>query len=197
MRQLTSEQYLEIERKADHKSEYRSGEMVALAGVIEQHSLIVMNVSGSIWQQTKGRPCKVYPRDLRVKVDAAGLYTYPDIVVVCGEARFDDGQMDTLLNPMVLIEVLSKSTEAYDRGEKFLHYRRLESVSDYLMVAQHTTRIEHYVRQHDGLWLLSEASGPEGVVEIASIDCRLTLLDVYDKVDFSTEDIGEASTPGR
>ena len=193
---LTPEQYLEIERRADHKSEYHSGEMFALAGVSEPHALIMGNIFAELHQQLKHRPCKVYQSEMRVKVDATGLYTYPDVTVVCGEARFDDNHMDTLLNPTVLIEVLSKSTEAYDRGEKYAHYRRLESVTDYLMVSQHTPRIEQYVRQPDGHWLMTEASGLESFIEIASIDCRLALSDVYDKVDFSAG-AGEASTPGR
>lgn len=189
---LTPEQYLEIERRADHKSEYLSGEIFALAGVSEAHALVMGNIFSELHQQLKARPCKVYQSEMRVKVDATGLYTYPDVVVVCGEARFDDSRTDTLLNPTVLIEVLSKSTEGYDRGEKFLHYRRLGSVTDYLMVSQHTLRIEHFVRQQEDQWLLSEASGPEAIVEISSIGCRLALAEVYDKVDFSTGDEGPA-----
>lgn len=182
----TPEQYLEIERQADHKSEYFSGEIVALAGVSEPHALIVWNIAGEFYNQLKGRPCKAYASDMRVKVDATGLYTYPDVVVVCGETRFDDEHKDTLTNPTVLIEVLSKSTEAYDRGEKFLHYRRLESVTDYLLVSQHTARIERFARQGDGQWLHTETSGLGAVVEIASIGCRLALSDVYDKVELAS-----------
>src|SRR5579884_618856 len=130
---MTPQEYLKIEREADHKSEFIGGEMIALAVVSEPHASIVSNIMISLGSQLKGRPCKIYANDLRVRVDPSGAYTYPDVVVVCGERRLEDTHMDTLLNPTVLIEVLSKSTEHYDRGEKQAYYLRLESVTDYLM----------------------------------------------------------------
>ena len=136
-----------------------------------------------IRDRLKGRSCDVFASDLRVKVSATGLYTYPDVVVVCGQPRFDDQEEDTLLNPTVIIEVLSKSTEAYDRGEKFAQYRTLESLSDYLLVAQDIARIEHFARQEDGAWLFAERSGLDAAVVIPSIQCQLSLADVYDKIE--------------
>lgn len=181
---LTSDQYLAIERDAEYKSEYYNGEMFAMAGASEQHNLIAVNVAGELRSQLKGRPCKTYGSDMRVKVQSSGLYTYPDIVVVCGEAWFDDDHRDTSANPTVLVEILSKSAEAYDRGERFAQYRRLESLKEYLLIAQDRYRIEHFVRQEHGQWLMSEASDHESVPHLSSIDCTLALTEVYDKVAF-------------
>lgn len=138
----------------------------------------------------KRRPCRVHVNDLRVKVDETGLYTYPDVVVVCGEARYDDDQRDTLLNPRVLVEVLSPSTEAYDRGAKFEHYRRLPSLTAYLLVAQDRPHLELYVRTASGIWQLSEASGLEAALPIPRLELTLALAEVYDKVE------GLGSGPG-
>jgi Uma2 family endonuclease len=182
---LTPEQYLAVERDADYRSEYFAGEMFAMAGASEQHNLITVNVASELRSQLKGRPCKSYANDMRVRVAPTGLFTYPDVVVVCGEARFDDERKDTLTNPTVLIEVLSKSTEAYDRGEKFAHYRKLDSLQEYLLVSQEREHIEHFVRQMSGQWLLSEASGTDGAIDLDSIGCRLALSEVYDKVEFA------------
>ena len=158
--------------------------MLAMAGASEEHNLIAFNLAGELYTQLKGRHCKAYPSDMRVKIDPTGLYTYPDVVVVCGEANFADEQKDTLTNPTLLIEILSKSTEAYDRGEKFAQYRRLDSLKEYLLVAQDQYRIECFTRQANGQWLLSEAVGPDGLIQLESIDCTLALAEVYDKVEF-------------
>ncbi|MBI3951604.1 MAG: Uma2 family endonuclease [Acidobacteria bacterium] len=182
-RHLTPEEYLAIERKAEYKSEYFNGEVFAMAGAGERHNLIVANLIMELGRQLKKRPCKVYPSDMRVKIPVTGLYTYPDVVVVCGEPMFEDEHKDTLLNPTVLIEVLSESTEAYDRGKKFEHYRSVESLSDYVLIAQDAPKIEHYVRQPGNLWLLSETSGSQDIVQIDSIQCELALTEVYDKVE--------------
>ncbi|MDI6791756.1 MAG: Uma2 family endonuclease [bacterium] len=180
---LTPEEYLAIERKAEYKSEYFTGEIFAMAGAGERHVTIVANTMFLLVSQLKGRPCKAYSNDLRVKVSPTGLYTYPDVVVVCGEALFEDEHKDTLLNPTVLIEVLSESTEAYDRGAKFEHYRTLESLSDYLLISQDKTKIEHFVRQPNDQWLFSDSPDIDGVMEISSIKCKLPLAEVYDKVE--------------
>jgi Uma2 family endonuclease len=182
----TPEEYLAFERKAEHKSEYFGGEIFAMSGASERHNLIVTNLVGELRAQLKGRPCKTYSSDMRVKVAPTGLYTYPDVMVVCDKTLFDDEQEDTLLNPSVIIEVLSKSTEGYDRGEKFAHYRKLESLTDYLLVSQTKYRIEHYVRQPDNQWLLSETEGLDNTLPISSINCVLSLTEVYDKVEMST-----------
>ena len=184
----TPEEYLTIERSnAEQKNEYYAGEIFAPAGSSERHNLIVTNIVRALSIQMKGRPCKVYSNDMRVKVNPTGLYTYPDIVALCGEAKFDDGQRDTLLNPTVIVEVLSKSTEGYDRGDKFEHYRKLESLAEYLLVSQDKHHVDHYIRQPDNQWLLSEASSLQAIVQLPSISCNLALPEVYDKVDIDTE----------
>jgi len=180
---MTPQEYLAYEREAATKSEYYAGQLFALAGASKKHSAIVPNLLYLLVGQLKGRPCEVFSNDMRVKVSATGLYTYPDVVVVCGAPRFDDDQEDTLLNPTVIIEVLSKTTEAYGRGEKFAQYRTLESLSDYLLVAQDIARIEHFTRQADGAWLFAERSGLDATVVIPSIQCQLRLADVYDKIE--------------
>jgi Uma2 family endonuclease len=133
---ITAAEYLEIERKAEIKSEYIAGRTYAMSGASRQHNLITANTLSEIHPQLRGRNCEAFVSDMRVKVSPTGMYTYPDDVAVCGEARFEDSHMDTLLNPTVIVEVLSGSTEAYDRGEKFAHYRRLESLREYVLVAQ-------------------------------------------------------------
>ena len=156
-----------------------------MAGASRKHNLIIPNLTYLLVGQLKSRSCEVYNSDMRVKVSATGLYTYPDLTVVCDKPRFDDDQEDTLLNPTVIVEVLSKSTEAYDRGEKFAMYRALESMTDYLLIAQDIARLEHYARQPDGSWRFLESAGLDGVAVIDSIECRLSLADVYDKVDLA------------
>jgi Uma2 family endonuclease len=180
---LTPEQYLEFERNSDERHEYFQGEIYAMSGASEAHNTITFNTAGSLHFQLRKRPCKGYSTDMRVKVRAVGLYTYPDVVVVCGEPKFEDGEFDTLLNPTVLIEVLSPSTENYDRGKKFQHYRTLESLQEYLLISQESARIEHYVREGDQ-WIFTDATQLEDVVTLPSIDCTLALADVYEKVSF-------------
>lgn len=185
---LTPKEYLEFERKSEIKHEYFNGEIFAMSGAKRNHNKVVANLSGLIWQQLKGKPCEFYPNDMRVFVPSSGLYTYPDLVVVCNEPQFQDDVFDTLLNPILLIEVLSDSTESYDRGKKFQHYRSIESLQEYILVSQHEARVEKYVRHGDGFWLLSEAVGSDSEIEFASIECLLSLSDVYDKIDFSIEE---------
>jgi Uma2 family endonuclease len=188
----TPEQYLALERQAEYKSEYVNGMIIALAGASRAHGLIVFNLARELGPQLIGRQCEAYVSDMRVKISATGLYTYPDLVAVCGEALFDDEHTDTLLNPTVIVEVLSLSTEAYDRGEKFAHYRRIESLQEYVLVSQDKVRIESYVRQ-GSQWILSEASDLEETVRLESIGCDLVLRSVYDKVQFTRS--GEEAIP--
>lgn len=185
---LTEAEYLEIERAAETKSEFFNGEMFAMAGASIEHILITSNVAGELRNQLRGRPCLVLPADMRVKVSDTGLYTYPDVVVVCGGARLEDGRRDTLLNPTLIVEVLSESTEAYDRGDKFAHYRRLESLQEYVLVAQDRPRIERFTRQGESQeWLLTEISDPQGRVTLTAIGCELALAEVYENVPFPEE----------
>ncbi len=186
-----SEEYLALERQAEYKSEYFRGEIFAMVGATRQHNLIVGNLVKRLGLQLDDRSCEVYPNDMRVKVSPTGLYTYPDVTVVCDEPQFEDEQIDTLLNPMVLIEVLSKSTETYDRGKKFGHYRRIDSLQEYVLVAQQEPHVEHFARQVDGGWLLTEATGLDASIALPAIDCQLRLADVYHKVDFASAGAAE------
>jgi Uma2 family endonuclease len=189
---LSEEEYLEIERKAEYKSEYFGGEMFAMAGAKEAHNLLVGNLFADIHRQLRSRSCRVYSNDMRVRVAASGLYTYPDLVSVCGDPQFLDEQRDTLLNPNLLAEVLSPSTEAYDRGRKFEHHRPIGSLSEYLLVSSDRVQVDLYSRQPDGRWLLTSASDLHDTLELQSIGCRVALSDLYEKVEFSN---GESARP--
>lgn len=182
---VTAADYLALERQAETKSEYLNGHIYAMSGASREHNTIVFNLARRVGNQLDRKPCRGYVNDMRVKVSPTGLYTYPDVVVACGEPRFEDQHVDTLLDPTVIVEVLSDSTEAYDRGDKFAHYRALESLTDYLLVAQDKPRIERYSRQPDGRWIYSVADGLDSRIEIAAIDCVLQLAEVYDRVEFS------------
>ncbi|CAN5256020.1 Uma2 family endonuclease [soil metagenome] len=180
---LTEEEYLVIERQARFRSEFHEGEMFAMAGASRRHNRIVTNIVTRLDNQLRERPCNVYSSDMRVKVSSTGLFTYPDLVVTCGEEMFADHEQDILLNPLVIFEVLSDSTEAYDRGKKFEHYQSIDSLSTYVLVAQHARRIERYVRQEDGrAWTYTEAHEADAVVRVEAILCDLKLEDVYAKV---------------
>jgi Uma2 family endonuclease len=181
---MTAAEYLALERAAPQKHEFFNGELFAMAGASEAHNLITLNVAEALRAGLRGRPCRVYASDMRVKIDATGLYTYPDVVAVCGERQFEDERRDTLLNPTVIFEVLSSSTEAYDRGDKFAHYRRLASLQEYVLIAQDRHRVERFTRQEPGEeWLLTEISEPDGILRLASLDCALTLAAIYDQVE--------------
>jgi Uma2 family endonuclease len=182
---LTPEQYLEIERAAERKSEYYDGEMFAMAGAKEAHNLVVSNLVARLHQQLRSRPCRVYPSDMRVRVRATGLYTYPDVTAVCGEPRFLDDQRDTLLNPTLLVEVLSPSTEAYDRGRKFEQYKSIESLREYLLVASDRMHADLCTRQADGRWLLTSAGGMDESLTLESVGAQLTIADLYEKVELT------------
>ncbi len=179
---LTPEEYLALERKAESKHEYFAGEMFAMVGASKRHNLITANIIRVLGNQLLDRPCNVYPSDMRVKVSATGKYTYPDVVVACAEEQFDDAEKDTLLNPAVVIEVLSESTEVYDRGQKFAQYQKLASLTEYLLVAQEPYRIEQYVRQSNSEWRYAEYHAADAVVKLVVIGCELVLKDVYAKV---------------
>ncbi|PYS61894.1 MAG: hypothetical protein DMF74_15055 [Acidobacteria bacterium] len=179
---ISPQEYLRLERQAEHKSEYLNGELFAMSGASRKHNLLTINIGGSLNQQLRGKPGEVYASEMRVKVRATGLYTYPDVVVVFGEPQLEDEYLDTLLNPTVLVEVLSKSTERYDRIAKTSYYRTLDSLKEHLLVSQDEIRVEHYVKQADGTWLLIEHRSLDSDVELQSIGCSLGLRDIYDKV---------------
>lgn len=181
----TPETYLAFERASEEKHEFIDGSVYAMTGASENHNLINTNITAELVIQLRKRPCKVYANDMRVRIPGYN-YVYPDIAIVCGEAQLEDDQLDTLLNPTVIIEVLSPSTEQYDRGKKFEHYRALESLQEYLLVSQEQAHIERFTRQEAG-WLLTEAKGLEATLDLLAIGCVLALADVYDKVNFEAE----------
>ncbi len=181
--ELTTEEYLAIEREAEIKHEYYRGEMFAMGGASHRHNLVSGNVFADIHSELKERDCQVFTNDMRVKVCPTGLYTYPDVIVTCEQPQFEDNHFDTLLNPQVIIEVLSDSTEQYDRGKKFEYYRQLASLKEYVLVSQDHAHIERFSHQ-DGKWVLSEATGLDAALELPSVDCQLKLADVYAKVEF-------------
>ncbi|MBI3249362.1 MAG: Uma2 family endonuclease [Deltaproteobacteria bacterium] len=179
---LSPEEYLVLERAAAYKNEYFRGEAFAMAGVSPAHVLIVANIVAALHGQLRHSPCSVYATDLRVKVSASGLYTYPDVVVVCGAMLFDDAFKDTVLNPTLITEVLSDSTKDYDRGEKFEQYRKIPSFAEYVLVAQDHCHVEHFVKQPNGDWLLSETDHMLDILDLPVIGCTLRLTDMYEKV---------------
>jgi Uma2 family endonuclease len=185
---LTPEQYLAAERAAEFRHEYYNGQIYAMSGGSYRHGQIIGNLTTELNNALKRRPCSVVPNDLRLRVSPDGLYTYPDVIVICGEPRFADDQHDTLLNPALIVEVLSPSTEAYDRGFKSAQYRTVESLQEYALVSQLEPRVEVFRRQSGGHWLLSEAIGLEAVCHFESLDCAVPLAEIYAKVTFSPDD---------
>lgn len=181
---ITAADYLALERQAETKSEYLNGYIYAMSGASRNHNRITLSLGSMLHSRLKDKPCEPFVNDMRVKVSPTGLYTYPDVIVVCDEPQFEDTQLDTLLNPKVIIEVLSDSTEKYDRGDKFAHYRALESLTDYLLVAQNQPRIEHFARQNDGSWRYAVADGLDTEIEIATIGSTLRLAEVYERALF-------------
>ena len=183
LQSLSPQDFLAFEREAETKHEYAGGEVLAMTGASERHNLIVANLIAGLHSQMVDRPCRVYPSDMRVAVSASGPFYYPDIVALCAAPRFLDEEDDTLLNPSVLVEVLSPSTEAFVRGPKFSDYRTIESVQEIVIVAQDAMRVEHFARQDDGHWLLTDHASPESVLEIPAVRCRLELARVYAKTE--------------
>jgi Uma2 family endonuclease len=179
---LSPEEYLAIERQAEIRSEYLDGEMFAMAGGSRAHNLIVTNIVRELSLHLKKRPCEVYSGDQRVRIPEIDLYTYPDVVVACGEPRFEDEHLDTLLNPVLIVEVLSTTTEAYDRGKKFQYSQEIDSLVEYVLVAQDQHRVERFLRQDGNEWLLTTTTGLESTVSLTSIQCTLDLAEIYDKV---------------
>lgn len=182
---ISEEEYLAIERVAEWKSEYYAGEMFAMVGTSISHTRIVANLIFELMSRFRGGPCEAFSTDLRLRVDATGLYTYPDVMVVCGGPESIDGVMDTITNPTLIIEVLSPSTENYDRGAKFDQYRRLPSFKEYVLVAQDRPSVETYLRSAEGTdWRYQATTELEGVAKFASIGCEIQLADIYRRVEF-------------
>jgi Uma2 family endonuclease len=179
----TPEEYLALERAAEYRSEYLDGEIFAMSGASEAHNLIAGNIFWHLKSQFRGWPCRAYMSDMRVRVTPGRMYTYPAVVAVCGPREFADDQRDTLLNPTVVFEVLSPSTEAVGRGEKFAHYWRLASLTDYVLVAQDQMRVEHFTRQGDG-WFVTAANTLDETIRLSSIGAEVALSAIYENIEF-------------
>jgi Uma2 family endonuclease len=187
---LTPEEYLRIERAAEWKSEYIDGEMFAMSGASHRHTIITANLVRALGNQLLNGPCTVSSADLRVATDRRRHYTYPDVVVVCDPPQYVDDQLDTVTNPTLIAEVLSDSTEKYDRGGKFERYRSVPTLSEYTLVAQDRVHVELFTRQPDGRWSLREWNDPAAEIEIESLHCRLKIAEVYAKVAFEDQAAG-------
>ncbi|MGL4612029.1 MAG: Uma2 family endonuclease [Trueperaceae bacterium] len=182
---IPTQEYLELERNAEFKSEYIDGTIVPMPGATRAHNIIETNIVRDLSFQVKGRECEVYGGNMKVRVSAG--YRYPDVIVVCDEPLFEDIETDVLLNPTVIFEVLSKSTESYDRGDKFAEYRQRESLQAYVLVSQLMPRIEIY-RRHGQDWIFSEMSGLNKVLRLETIGCELKLTEVYGKVNLTKKE---------
>lgn len=181
--------YLAFERQAETRHEYSGGEIFAMGGASWRHGLVAGNVFAALHRQLRGKGCFVQASDLRVRIPATDLFTYPDVVVVCGEPQFDDAELDTLLKPTLILEVLSKSTEDYDRGRKFAHYRTVESLTEYILLAQDRVHVERFTRQARDRWELWETDDVAVSIDLQAIGCRLVLREIYDAV------VGSRSAP--
>jgi Uma2 family endonuclease len=181
---ISENEYLAIESASDVKSEYFRGEVFAIAGATREHNIIVANVIAELIVQLKKRRCIVYPSYMRLKVQKTGLYAYPDGMIICDKKEvFADEKKTTLLNPDVIIEVLSDNTESYDRGEKFFHYRQLDSLKEYALIGQRRKKIEKYAKTTGPFWTLSETDDENSIMRLDSIGCQLDLANVYDKLE--------------
>lgn len=183
-RKLTVAEYLAIEKQAEFKSEFFNGEMFAMAGASPEHNWVKENLIGELFARFKGGPCRTFSSDQRVKIDATGLYTYPDIAIVCGPPMYDPADANTLTNPIAIIEVLSISTERYDKGTKFRNYQKIPSMKEYILAAQDEPVCERYIRQADGSWGLVSFVGLSATLVFTSVPVQIPLADVYAGVVF-------------
>jgi Uma2 family endonuclease len=181
---VTPEQYLEIDRRAERKSEYFDGEMFAMAGASFVHNLLVTNIVAGLHAQLRGKPCVTLPSDMRVRINPANRYAYPDVTVVCGSPEFPDDRRDILLNPALIVEVLSPSTALFDREFKFDAYTAIASLREYVLIASDRPSVDVFSRRPDGRWLLAKGLALQDSIGLESIGCRLVLADVYDRVEF-------------
>jgi Uma2 family endonuclease len=182
---ISEEDYLTMEEVSPVRHEYFDGEILQMAGASEKHNNIAGNIYGELYNQLKKRPCKVYQNDMRLYIEKEGIYTYPDVMVVCGKPEIKKYKnLDNILNPVLIVEVLSPSTADYDKGAKFEQYRTIESFKEYLLVSQDAKQITRYTKQSDGSWNLMDFIGDTTEIQLSSIECVLTSEDIYDKVDF-------------
>ncbi|MEO7319855.1 MAG: Uma2 family endonuclease, partial [Chthoniobacteraceae bacterium] len=181
---ISPEEYLRLERAAEYKSEYYAGEIFAMAGGKLPHSLIAMNAGAELRTHLRGKGCVPYDSNLRILIPATGLYTYPDVSVICGPPEFAPDTDDTIVNPTLLVEVLSDSTEAYDRGKKFEHYRSIPSFREYVLISQAAASVEVFSEQTSGNWMLTHVKGIHASARLQSLDIELSLAEIYYEVQF-------------
>lgn len=188
-RKYTVAEYLELERAATEKHEYDNGEILAMSGASFEHTQVATNINGELRNRLRGKSCQPLNSDMRVRIAAAGQYVYPDLTVLCGPPEFDpdDDKRMTLLNPAVIVEVLSFSTERYDRGEKFLAYQKLSSLKEYVMVSQWQPHVETYRRHEDGRWTIRSFEGVDALLELPSVDISIPLSEIYLNVQFQLD----------
>jgi Uma2 family endonuclease len=191
-RRYTAEEYLESERAAQCRHEFLDGQIFAMAGESLSHSRICINLAIEAGSKLKGKPCEALSPNMKVRTSSASLFAYPDLTIVCGEPQFHDTKKDVLTNPQVIFEVLSPSTETYDRTTKFQRYRMgNETLTDYILVSQDKVFVEHFTKQADGSWLYRSFSEMPEVLRIETVDCDLILSEIYDRVEFSPEELKE------
>jgi len=194
----TPDEYLERERVASHKSEYYAGEIFAMAGASPSHNALVASIIIALGVRLRGTPCTTFASDLRVECGPSGLFCYPDVSVICGSPQYRDEHRDVVINPTLVVEVLSSSTEGYDRGAKFAQYRRLASLREYVLVSQDEARMEVFTRGDDGRWTLTEAVGLDALCPLSSLDIALPLSEVYERIEFPRESsVTEGASPGQ
>lgn len=184
LKYITAEQYLELERAAAEKHEFYQGEIFVMPGATVNHNTIQVNFVGEVRNNLKGKSCKVFGSDLRVHIPTHSLFTYPDALIVCGKPELLDNELDTLLNPVVIVEILSKSTQSYDRGDKFMLYRAIDSLKEYILISSEVVQIEHFYKQENGTWLLKELKNSTDVLHLQSINFPLPLAQLYEGVAF-------------
>lgn len=183
-KRISPEEYLEFEKNSELKHEYFDGEIFAMVGARKNHNRISSNTSSILWNKLQSTQCEVFSSDMRVKIAAIEKYTYPDIVVACDRIEFLEDELDSMLNPVVIIEILSDSTESYDRGLKFTHYRLIESLQEYILISQYHCQVEKFQRGEGSIWLYSSVDRMEQFVKIESIKCELPLSEIYHRVEF-------------
>jgi Uma2 family endonuclease len=187
-RRYTLEEYLELDRTSEERFEFWHGEIFCMSGVSEEHAEIETNLIASLKSRLRERGCRVFPANMRIKVPSAHPYRYADLSALCGEARFEEiGGVDALTNPQLIVEVLSASTEAYDRGDKFTHYKSIPTFSEYLLVAQHRPHVTHFYKSGDGTWMYAETNELTATIKLASLDCDLPLSEIYSGVTFDSD----------
>lgn len=187
-RRYTPEEYLSLEEKAEFRSEFVDGHIFKMAGGTEAHNDITLNVATKLRTKLRGK-CKAFASDMRIWVEAAGTFFYPDVAVVCGERKFHKNRLDTIENPTLLVEVLSKTTQEYDKNDKFFIYQNIDSFKEYVLIAQSKPVVQQYVRQNDGNWKIKATIGLNSKVYFESVETELSMQEIYDLVEFEQENL--------